>query len=397
MSRGTYPLGPSLTRILRVIALMFALAGLVFGALVVPNIVAQWSSLLGWWDAIAIFAVFGLPVIMGIVAPWTSGIPIRRLAGCMAIGQLLVMATWLPAMTVRALPTGADSAWVLGATAIGTTAAALAWRARLVWMYLAVTCLLIIIDRHFASLQPVAIPLQDALYALMFNSIFAALALVSLRTGFKLDNAAESARVKTIREAASRAQAQERSRVNALMHDGVLATLLVAAHDDPALRAAAASQAQQTLSQIATFTMDLPPTSITTGLDFIWQQQATVTDVDPEAAFSYQLEQAETAFPGEVGVAFGESLAEALRNVLRHASAPGEELHRAVHVRVDDNHIEVTVIDDGTGFDPSRVAPSRMGISVSIRDRMDYLLGGSSEVVSLVGQGTRIVLNWERP
>ncbi|MCU1551140.1 MAG: ATP-binding protein [Glaciihabitans sp.] len=397
MKDTTIPSGPSLTRILRIIAIVFAVAGLVFGALLIPSVLAQESSLLGWWDVLALSLVFGLPVLMGLVAPWSSATTIRRLAGSMAIGQLLVMATWMPAMTVRALPPTANSAWVLGATAIGTTAAALAWRARFVWIYLAATSLLLVVDRALGSPQPAAIPLQDALYGLMFDSIFAALALVTVSAGSRLDNAAESARVKTTRAATGRAQSRERSRVNALMHDGVLATLLVAAQDDSALRAAAANQARKTLEQIDEFTSGRSSTSSISGLDFVWLQQATTTEIDPEAEFSYELENTDIDLPAEVGVAFTESLAEALRNVLRHAATPGEELHRAVHARVADSHAEVMVLDDGVGFDPTRVAASRLGIAVSIRDRMDLIAGGSSQVVSSIGQGTRIVLSWQKP
>lgn len=397
MSAARVPPGPSLTRILRIVARVFAVASIVFGALLLPAIFAQAEFLLGWWDAAALFLVFGLPLIMGLIANWCSGVVIRRIAGGIALGQLLVMATWLVAMTGRALPGDADSAWVLGATAIGTTAAGLAWRARFVWIYLVATCMLLIVIRYLASPQPFAIPLQDALYTLMFDSIFAALAVVTVRAGFNLDNVADLASANATRVAMTRAQAQELSRVDALMHDGVLATLLIAAQDGAESREAATHQARKTVAQITDFTADPTPRSTITVLDFIWRQQATTTEIDPEAEFNYVLDNPDAVLPAEVGGAFGESLAEALRNVLRHASAPGEELHRAVRVSVHGNHIEVMVLDDGRGFDLSRIAPSRLGIAISIRARMARLPGGSSDVVSRLGHGTRVVLRWERP
>ena len=389
--------GPSVTRILRIVARIFAAASIVFGALLLPSIFTQAEFLLGWWDAAALFLVFGLPLIMGLIATWCTGDVIRRIASGIALGQLLVMATWLVAMTGRALPSDANSAWVLGATAIGATAAGLAWRARFVWTYLVATCVLLIVIRYLASPQPFAIPLQDALYTLMFDSIFAALAMVTVRAGLNLDNAAEMARANATREAMTRAQAQELSRVDAIMHDGVLATLLIASQYGAESREAAGRQARKTVAQITDFAAAPTPRSTISKLDFIWRQQATTTEIDPEAEFDYVVDSPDADLPAEVGGAFSESLAEALRNVLQHASVPGEELHRAVHVSVDGNHIEVMVLDDGRGFDPSHIAPSRLGIAISIRARMARLLGGSSHVVSRLGHGTRVVLRWERP
>lgn len=397
MSLTSEPIGPSLTRILRIIARIFAVAAVVFGVLLLPGIISQAPYLVGWWDDCALFLLFGLPIVMGTAAAWISGRSIRRLAGAIALGQLLVMLTWLPAMVTTPLPAEANSAWVLGATAIGSTAAGLAWRPRFVWIYLAATCVLVVVVRNLASPQPIAIPLQDALYTLMFDSIFAALAVVAVRAGFRLDAAATSARSNATNEAVDRAHAQELSRVDALMHDGVLATLLIAAQDDPILRSSAARQAARTIDLIEQFDQIPPPSSTIPALEFVWRLQATSTELDPEADFSYLIANGAEGLSLEVSVAFSESLSEAIRNVLRHASVEGSDLHRAVHVTVDAERVEVDVLDDGRGFEPASVGPSRLGIAVSIRGRMAQLAGGSSHVVSKLGHGTRVVLIWERP
>jgi len=389
-------IGPSSTRLLRITAAIFAVAAVVFGALLLPVITAQLRSLFPGWNATALFVIFGLPIAMGVFSPWSSGLAIRRFAGAIALGQILAMLTWVPAMTEPSLPVNADSAWILGATAIGTTAAGLAWRARFVWVYLAATCILVVVIRYLASPQSFAIPLQDALYALMFDAIFAALAVVTLRAGMSLDLAADSARIDATREAVDRAQAREVSRVDALLHDGVLATLLIAAHDDPALRETAAGQARKTIEQIEQFAEDSTPSSHISGLEFVWRQQATSTEVDPEADFSYTISDDTAELPPGVSGAFSESLAEALRNVQRHASVPGKDLHRAVHVRVGAERIKVEILDDGRGFDSKSVSSSRLGIAVSIHGRMSQLPGGTSHLVSKVGHGTRVALIWER-
>ncbi|HEX5591099.1 MAG TPA: GAF domain-containing sensor histidine kinase [Candidatus Limnocylindrales bacterium] len=79
---------------------------------------------------------------------------------------------------------------------------------------------------------------------------------------------------------------------------------------------------------------------------------------------------------------------EALTNVRKHA---GASLVR-VELRGDAGSPVVTVTDDGCGFDPARVGPSLTGGfgMRSMRERVE-LLGGTLEVHTAPGRGTRVV------
>jgi signal transduction histidine kinase len=50
--------------------------------------------------------------------------------------------------------------------------------------------------------------------------------------------------------------------------------------------------------------------------------------------------------------------------------------------------VQLTIRDDGHGFDPSRIADDRHGI-VGMRERVE-MLGGSLKVESGPGKGTRL-------
>ncbi|MCC7490905.1 MAG: PAS domain S-box protein [Fimbriimonadaceae bacterium] len=82
---------------------------------------------------------------------------------------------------------------------------------------------------------------------------------------------------------------------------------------------------------------------------------------------------------------------ELLRNVGKHAQASSVTLH----LRVDPQGVEVTVRDDGRGFDPQRRRPSdgrHGGFGLFwIEERLRHL-GGSLQVVSAPGQGTSVML-----
>jgi signal transduction histidine kinase len=83
------------------------------------------------------------------------------------------------------------------------------------------------------------------------------------------------------------------------------------------------------------------------------------------------------------------SVAEALRNVTRHAGTGEAE----VSVRGTDGSVLVEVTDQGSGFDPSALRPGARGLRESIAGRMSDV-GGAAEIVSARGQGTRVVLRW---
>lgn len=80
---------------------------------------------------------------------------------------------------------------------------------------------------------------------------------------------------------------------------------------------------------------------------------------------------------------------ESLTNVRKHAQATAVK----VMVNRSDGHVEVTVSDDGRGFDPEKAAtPAGLGIGLtSMRERAE-LVGGSFTVQSSPGQGCQTVL-----
>jgi len=75
---------------------------------------------------------------------------------------------------------------------------------------------------------------------------------------------------------------------------------------------------------------------------------------------------------------------ESLNNVLRHSGTKKAE----VVVREGENDLEVTVRDQGCGFDVADVPSSRYGLR-GIRERAE-LFGGIAEITSQVGSGTMV-------
>jgi signal transduction histidine kinase len=383
------------TRAYRVIALAFGPAAIVFGLLIGPAMIAQWQYYTTWWSVLAVSGLYAAPLVLCGMSFVASASHIRLVAAVGALAYLLSVCLMAPALAGQLLADQA-SPWLLGVATIGTTLAALAWPMSIAGPAIVVASVFVAVDRVAAGGSGLlGTGLQDALYTLMFSTVFAALAQVAIRSGFHVDAAASAARAEAIVAASARARLQERSRINALVHDSVLATLLAAGRGDEQSDQLVRTQARRALTQLSSLREDSAKPSTVGAIDLAWAIQAMTTDIAPNATFSYDVD-TDRAIPAEVVEAISEASLEALRNSARHAAPEERVVNRSVHVRVSTSEVEVEILDDGVGYDQARVAPTRLGVSVSILERMRWLSGGAARVISIVGVGTRVSLTWTR-
>ncbi len=75
---------------------------------------------------------------------------------------------------------------------------------------------------------------------------------------------------------------------------------------------------------------------------------------------------------------------EALRNSLVH----GHAQHLAVSLARSNGHIELTVQDDGRGFDVEAARHSGSGLGLMSMDERAHVFGGDVQVVSHPAEGT---------
>jgi signal transduction histidine kinase len=92
----------------------------------------------------------------------------------------------------------------------------------------------------------------------------------------------------------------------------------------------------------------------------------------------------EDRLPATVEDALYRIAQEALHNVVKHASAR----HVDISVARDGETVRLSVADDGSGFDESRVPSGHLGVA-GMRARVG-LVGGTLELRSEPGQGTSI-------
>jgi signal transduction histidine kinase len=186
-------------------------------------------------------------------------------------------------------------------------------------------------------------------------------------------------------DAALAAEEAERRVANAV-HDDVLSVLrAVAVTDQPlpwSVLVVKARQAQAALARRAR-----PDRRGSADLGSALHRQAT--ESTPELDIRWRVDRGleVLAAPAE---ALSGAAGEALRNVAAHAAVREAE----VTARGDGSGgVEVTISDNGAGFDPAQVGLLSRGLRNSVLGRLRDA-GGNAEVSSSPGQGTTVVLTW---
>jgi signal transduction histidine kinase len=90
----------------------------------------------------------------------------------------------------------------------------------------------------------------------------------------------------------------------------------------------------------------------------------------------------------EVKMVFYRVAQEALNNIAKHSGARQVELR----LECQPGQMNLTIQDDGLGFEPDSIQPGHMGISI-MRERASSI-GACLSVESQMGQGTTVELDW---
>ncbi len=371
--------------------LALGVGGLVFCALAVPPFLSQYTSSLPVWTwTIAGSFVIGLLLMVSLSWVVTSN-ALRALNGIAAGSFLIGLITFSPAWYNSSLPLDSP-AWLVSLAIIGASAAAVAW-GRVAWAYLLLAAVLIAFDQAATyGFSSWSFAFQIAVFDFFFSAVFVALALATKRAGLSLDSAEEAAIREVRRFASTSARSLARARVDALVHDSVLVALLAGASSDSGAEAAR-HEARRALEQIDAHATPGQNSTSRSGLECAWELQKIATEIAPAATFSYEID-APIEVPGTALLALAEATVEALKNSIRHAERRMDSISRALHVTAGAYGLEVTILDDGVGFDTTAVPPTRLGIAVSILGRMESEQGGHAIIVSRPGTGTRVTLRW---
>lgn len=241
-------------------------------------------------------------------------------------------------------------------------------------------------------------PLQaalDSVYAIILGGLIAIIIVVLRRAARAVDSAQQTALSRYSHAVRQHAIEVERVQVDAIVHDSVLTTLLSAARaQTPESTALAGTMAANAIGHLRDAAAVGPDVEGEVGAGVV---AGRIADAATTMAGHIAVRASEpglATMPIPVAEAMYSAAVQAMVNSFQHA---GTTAARWVDVRgTGDDGILIEVGDRGAGFDPLDVPVERLGVRVSIIERVASA-GGRAEITSRPGGGTIVALRWPAP
>ena len=334
--------------------------------------------------------IVGFTLLMPIYA-WSLG-DVRWLSGAYALVVLLGLVSWPWAWMGPAKALHAPWLWMcLGVAAV---CAAIATTVAAGFAYSIVTAVIfggIRMTRSGGDLDALQ-AMQQVLTLLVLPTALLLLIRFFANAVEELDaTTADSQRVEADR-AIDKALNQQRTVLDAIIHDRVMTTLVAAVQTDQPREEVA------TLARTALDALTEAGAATDVGQSLTPRQLARLIEdmvepVCPQAQVRVDPAGAGFLIGSNVASVLGQATREAALNVTRHAEAETVTIEIAARTDRADQQLRIDVRDDGKGFDPADLPENRFGIRVSMTERMNNI-GGTVDIESAPGEGTLVTLLW---
>ena len=389
----------ALDRMVRILALSIGVGSVLFTLLGLPGILAQHEILNPIYSVLAVTFFCGLPPTIAILSIRVPVHTLRLLAGVHAAGTLVLVAVWVPSMTVASGLEGGNLPWIIATITVAAVEAAIAVSFVFAWAYMLLIAAVSGIVRFVTyGSADASQAIQDAIYVVLISGFLMALVQLTLLAGREQDAAASAARDIATATAAAETLERQRTRFNALTRDDVIQTLRAALQNTREYREFAGGNAVRTLQKMDSYRIDAPVAVTVPVTEFDLQLRTSAVAHGISYASSLGSGELPLVLPLDVADALSEAMTEAMRNSNRHAErGDGRGVRRTVRVERRIGGVQVVVRDDGRGFNPARIALDRLGIRLSILERVNALSGASAAIFSARGRGTTVSLEWTDP
>jgi signal transduction histidine kinase len=336
--------------------------------------------------------LFVSSVIGVLVAAWFVPSKTNFWLRAVAIIALALVITWPLHFDVTQATPGGFQPWIWWLIGISTIAAGTTFRFGIGIIYLlfmTISWPILKISSYGGSGQ-LLLSLQEALHLFVFSAVLIALVLALRWEAGKTDSANQAAIASAVESARVDAAEIERSRLDALVHDSVLTTLLVAASaESDQQRSLAAKSATDAIARLKAAHSEDTPSSQLTLASFFHALELRIQQASPDFKVSLA-RMNDLPISYQIADALTEATLQAVDNSLKHA---GQASERIVRLRGEKSGLKIVVSDNGKGFRPSQVAKDRIGISSSIVARAKNV-GGRVFINSSPGSGTNVVIEW---
>ncbi|MGB6038370.1 MAG: ATP-binding protein [Gordonia sp. (in: high G+C Gram-positive bacteria)] len=386
---------PVLCRVQRVGSLLLGIAYLaVF--FMAPSRVVEGALLAGWgWLTFAIAVVVTSSAALIAIGVWNRTEYLERVVLASAISYLALILAWFVAWNGNSIaePSGLDY-WVVFLPGVIGCAFGFCGRIAAAIAHVVVAGGLSLAAAVIAAGGTNVTEAFAAIWILTLLCVFEVISWAVAIGALRFDEERTAALRSTIASLPSGLRSAEERRLDAMIHDRLIATL-VALRPGPVDESLVES-VPSILDDLSNWSKQ-PATTVhqVAALEFAQRLRLFVENLDDGIDIETAVNcDPGTRFPSNVSEAIIEAIGEAIRNVHRHAG-PGAAC--VVLCDVLDDSIAAMVVDDGVGFEPEAVSDARIGVSLGIMERMGQIDGGKGRVVSAPGSGTRVELTWSRP
>lgn len=309
-----------------------------------------------------------------------------------AIVALALFTTWPLHFDVTQADLGGFHPWIWWILGISAVAAGATFRFAIgitYLMFITISWPILKLSGYGGS-ELLLLSLQEALHLFVFSAVIIVLVLALRWEAGKTDAANQAAIASAVESARVDAAEIERSRLDALVHDSVLTTLLIAANaESDQQRALAAESANDAIIRLKSAQSENSLLTQLTLASFFHALELRVHQTSPEFKVSLS-RMNDLPISSQVADSLTEATLQAVDNSLKHA---GQASERIVRLKGEKSGLKIVVSDNGKGFRPSQVAKDRIGISSSIVARATNV-GGRVFINSSPGSGTTVVIEW---
>ena len=365
--------------------------GVLFCIATVGDVVEQLDEVIPAWSTVIVPTLYA-SILLALAAAISRKL-VRRSQILVAVVFLVGLLTW-PLATSGAGTAPHATHWLGYLLGVAVAMAVAAFPPAVATGYLVVSCSVLAIGRVLGGAEALDSVL-DAAFSLILGGVLLLVVHMLRVAADSVDAVTTGALQEYASAVRQHALEAERVQVDSIVHDSVLTTLLAAARaETPETRALASTMASNAIGHL--------------------RQAGRATPVDGAGVQVVELARRITEAADELSVPFdvitrvgdGRSLppvaadavyaaaVQAMVNSVQHAG--DDDVSRWLVVRTYPSlSVEVEVGDAGRGFDPGTLTGGRLGLRVSMVERVESA-GGYTVVESMPGVGTTITVRWPR-
>jgi signal transduction histidine kinase len=378
-----------------VFARSVAVFGLVFGAQTIPWMLGQLDEAYPLWLWIVVPSLFGMLVVVLITS--FAKVWVKPAQGLFAILYLAALITW-PLTVLPGAEIFSGIHWLNYLITVATAMAAIAFRPLIATIYLFLCPTIYVLFRAtpIGGGAPPLLAVFEGIYAVILGGAIIIILTMLRQAASSVDNAQATALDRYAHAVRQHATEVERVQVDSIVHDSVLTTLISAARAfTPQAQHLAATMATNTIGYLRDAAAASPDDGSMVRLTSL-AERITETVNGYSGVFELRARSVGTrSIPAQAAEALYSAAAQAMVNSSRHAGDTG--VTRWVAFRsVAPGGIEIIVGDTGRGFSVADIPEERLGVRVSIIERLANA-GGRAIIQSAPDEGTLVSLRWPNP